>query len=181
MRRSENSNYLIIWIITDQEISKGEVKLQRKLYLKLIESSVRPSPNLGASSRNYYYYNMNVKMNVKYNKDLPWQVAKKTKKNTFHTLSLSLSLPFSLSLACTLVFFIFMSAFETGLFICWTFLFNLFFMRNRFLKSQHFFCNIYLFTCMLTHRHLNNWTSVKHIFLPFMPLKSKDRLLNEGP
>ena len=48
-----SQNYLIIWIITGQEISKGEVKLQRKLYPKLIESSVKPSLNLGASSRKY--------------------------------------------------------------------------------------------------------------------------------
>ena len=43
----------IIWIITNQEINIEEVKIQRKLYLKLIESSVKPSSNLGASSRKY--------------------------------------------------------------------------------------------------------------------------------
>ena len=45
-------NYTIIWIIINQEINIEEVKLQRKLYLKLIESPVKPSSNLGASSRN---------------------------------------------------------------------------------------------------------------------------------
>ena len=47
-------NYLIVWIITNQETNKEEVKLQRKLYQKLIESSVRPSSNLGASSQKSY-------------------------------------------------------------------------------------------------------------------------------
>ena len=45
------SNYTIIWIIMDQELNLEEVKLQRKLYLKLIESPVKPSSYLGASSR----------------------------------------------------------------------------------------------------------------------------------
>ena len=36
-------------------ISKEEVKLQRKLYQKLIESPVSPSSNLGASSQKNVY------------------------------------------------------------------------------------------------------------------------------
>ena len=44
----------IIWIIINQELNLEEVKLWRKLYLKLIESPVKPATYLGASSRNYY-------------------------------------------------------------------------------------------------------------------------------
>ena len=45
------SKTIKVTFIVNSKISKGEVKLPRKLYLKLIESSVRPSLNLGASSR----------------------------------------------------------------------------------------------------------------------------------
>ena len=41
----------IIWIIINQELNLEEVKLWRKLYLKLIESPVKPATYLGASSR----------------------------------------------------------------------------------------------------------------------------------
>ena len=58
-------NYTIIWIIVTQKINKEEVKLKRKLYQKLVESSVSPSPNLGASSRKYYCCNVKrTKINI---------------------------------------------------------------------------------------------------------------------
>ena len=47
-------NYTIIWVFIIQELNLEEVKLQRKLYLKLIESPVKPSSNLGAPSRNSF-------------------------------------------------------------------------------------------------------------------------------
>ena len=46
---------ILFWIIINQKINKEEVKLQRKLYQKLTESSVRPSSNLGASSQKTYW------------------------------------------------------------------------------------------------------------------------------